>query len=131
MYNNQTHPVKPRIIVWPKKPHRSIPLDALPGGEYAERYAEMARAGHAEDIQRVSKNFRTKIALAIATSVVIVVVSTLVIKDLHDQLEAPDYVLKQTEAQRRIVLGPLESALHEDPKSGDRLMPPRNWNPVE
>ena len=47
-----------KIIRWTKKPIREIPLDSIPGGELAKRYAEMARLAHAQEIKLLRRKLR-------------------------------------------------------------------------
>lgn len=46
------------------------------------------------------------------------------VEDLTARLQAPDYVLREQRAQRRIIMGPAEVLWREPPQPGDQVIPP-------
>lgn len=102
------------------KPYRPIPIDSLPGGEYAQRYIEITAAAHADEMRRL----KFKLSIAIFAIGIGGLIAFIKYEDLTDRLNAPDQVSKEKAAQRWIIMGPAEVLLKEDYKPGDQVIPP-------
>ena len=104
-----------RLLLWPRK-RRPIPLDALPGAEHANMIVEMAREAHAEEVRTVSHELRiTKRVLGIIMLAMIFLgaAGAFWYNEMQSQLNAPERILKEKEAQRWIIMGPTEAVLSE------------------
>ena len=90
-----------RLLRFPRAPHRPIPMESLPGGEYAQRYIEITGAAHASEIRRIGR----KLVTVIFCAIVLLLIAAGAAWHLVGKLNAPDHVIKTHEAQQRIVFG--------------------------
>ncbi len=114
-----------RLLRFPKAPHRPIPIDSLPGGEYAKQYIEITGAAHAQEIKKATR----KLMIAITCAALLVVASGTGIWYMLVRLNAPDHVIKTHEAQQRITYGPYYGALKSRHPEQPIIPPMDQWAP--
>ena len=116
-----------RLLRFPKAPHRPIPLDSLPGGEYAQQYIRITGAAHADEIRRINR----RLVIVVACVIALLLAGSAGAWYLFEKFNAPEYAIKTHEAQERIVYGPYYDALKSRHPEQPIIPPKDKWAPQQ